>query len=110
MLGLVDNWLQPIRDVAHLYREPLLQLATDEQRLDRLCELNVLFQARRVCRTTIVQQAWQRGHALTVHAWVYRLTDGLLRDLQFCASDLETAEADFARVAGLGTIGAGLAR
>ena len=110
VLGLVDNWLQPIRDVAHLYRESLLQLATEEQRLDRLVELNVLFQARRVCRTTIVQQAWQRGHALTVHAWVYRLTDGLLRDLQFCATDLDSAEADFARVAGLGTIGAELAR
>jgi carbonic anhydrase len=110
VLGLVDNWLQPIRDVAHLYRESLLQLATEEQRLDRLCELNVLFQARRVCRTTIVQQAWQRGHSLTVHAWVYRLTDGLLRDLQFCATNLDSAEADFARVAGLGTIGAELAR
>jgi carbonic anhydrase len=110
VLGLVDNWLQPIRDVAHLYRESLLQLPTEEQRLDRLCELNVLFQARRVCRTTIVQQAWQRGHPLTVHAWVYRLTDGLLRDLQFCATDLDSAEADFARVAGLGTIGAELAR
>jgi carbonic anhydrase len=106
VLGLVDNWLQPIRDVAYLYRDSLLQLPTEEQRIDRLCELNVLFQARRVCRTTIVQQAWERGRRLTVHAWVYRLTDGLLRDLGFCATDCDTAESDFARVAGLGTIGA----
>jgi carbonic anhydrase len=105
-LGLVDNWLQPIRDVAHLYRDPLLGLPTDDARIDRLCELNVLFQARRVCRTTIVQQAWQNGRPLTVHAWVYRLTDGLLRDLGFCAADLASAEADFARAAGVGTIGA----
>ena len=105
VLGLVDNWLQPIRDVAHLYREPLLALPTEEARIDRLCELNVLFQARRVSRTTIVQQAWEQGRKLTIHAWVYRLTDGLLRDLGFCASDLASAEADFARVAGLGTIG-----
>jgi carbonic anhydrase len=104
-LGLVDNWLQSIRDIAHLYREPLYQLPTEDQRVDRLCELNVLFQARRVCRTTIVQQAWASGQKLTVHAWVYRLTDGLLRDLGFCASDLAGAEADFARVAGVGTIG-----
>lgn len=109
-LGLVDNWLQPIRDVAHLYREPLLALPTEEQRMDRLCELNVLFQARRVARTTIVQQAWERGRSLTVHAWVYRLTDGLLRDLGFCATDLAAAEADFARVAGLGTIGGEVGR
>ncbi len=104
-LGLVDNWLQPIRDIAHLYREPLMELRTDEERMDRLCELNVLFQARRVCRTTIVQQAWDNGRNLTVHAWVYRLTDGLLRDLGFCASNYASAEADFARAAGIGTIG-----
>lgn len=106
-LGLVDNWLQPIRDVAHQYRDPLRQLPGDAQRLDRLCELNVLVQARRVCRTTIVQQAWDRGQVLTVHAWVYRLTDGLLRDLGFCASNLDDAEAQFASVAGQGMIGRG---
>jgi carbonic anhydrase len=104
-LGLVDNWLQPIRDVAHLYQEPLAELPSEGARIDRLCELNVLFQARRVCRTTIVQQAWERGQSLTVHAWVYSLKDGLLRDLGFCATDLAGAEADFARAAGLGTIG-----
>ena len=106
-LGLVDNWLRPIRDLALLYREPLLRLPDDARRRDRLCELNVLFQALRVCRTTIVRQAWERGKALTVHAWVYALTDGLLRDLGFCASDLASAEADFGRVAGVGTLGAG---
>jgi carbonic anhydrase len=52
-----------------------------------------------------VQQAWAAGRALTVHAWVYRLNDGLLRDLGFCATDLAGAEADYARAAGVGTIG-----
>ena len=64
-----------------------------------------MVQARRVCRTTSVQQAWQRGQRLTVHAWVYSLNDGLLRDLGFCVSDLAGAEAEFARVAGLGFLG-----
>ena len=105
-LGLVDNWLQSVRDVAHLFRGQLLQLPDDAARRDRLCELNVLVQARRVCRTTIVQQAWQRGQALAVHAWIYGLSDGLLRDLGFCVADLATAEAVFGRVAGLGTLGA----
>jgi carbonic anhydrase len=104
-LGLVDNWLQSVRDVAHLYREQLMALPGEAERRDRLCELNVLVQARRVCRTTIVQQAWERGQQLTVHAWVYGLGDGLLRDLGFCVGDLAGAEADFARLAGLGTLG-----
>jgi len=105
-LGLVDNWLQSVRDVAHLYRDQLLALPGDGVRRDRLCELNVMVQARRVCRTTIVQQAWERRQRLTVHAWVYSLQDGLLRDLGFCVSDPAGAEAEFSRVAGLGTLGA----
>jgi carbonic anhydrase len=106
-LGLVDNWLQSVRDVAHLYRDPLRQLADDPARLDRLCELNVLVQARRLCRSTVAQQAWDRGQRLVVHAWVYSLTDGLLRDLGFCAPSLATAEEQYARAAGFGTIGMG---
>ena len=88
-----------------MYQGQLLALPSEAERRGRLCELNVLVQARRVCRTTIVQQAWERGRPLTVHAWVYGLTDGLLRDLGFCVSDLASAEGEFARVAGLGTIG-----
>jgi len=41
----------------------------------------VIEQALSVCQTTVVQDAWDRGQDLTVHSWVYRLQDGLLRDL-----------------------------
>ena len=106
-LGLVDNWLQSVRDVAHLHRESLSRLADDGARLDRLCELNVLVQARRLCRSTVVQQAWERGQRLVVHAWVYRLNDGLLRDLGFGATSLAAAEAQYARATGSGVVGPG---
>jgi carbonic anhydrase len=106
-LGLVDNWLQAVRDVAHLHRESLSLLADAGARLDRLCELNVLVQARRLCRSTIVQQAWERGQRLVVHAWVYRLTDGLLRDLGFGATSVATAEALYARAVASGGAGEG---
>jgi carbonic anhydrase len=106
-LGLVDNWLQSVRDVAHLYREPLRRLADDVARLDRLCELNVLVQARRLCRSTVVQKAWEGGQRLVVHAWVYRLTDGLLRDLGFDATSLAAAEEQYARAAAIGPSGSG---
>ena len=81
-LGLVDNWLRHVQDVASLHRASLDRL-DDEARLNRLCELNVIEQARNVCGTTIVQDAWARGQALSVHAWIYGLSDGLLRDLAF---------------------------
>ena len=53
--------------------------------MDRLCELNVIEQARNVCQTSIVWDAWNRGQPLAVHSWIYSLKDGLLRDLGFTA-------------------------
>ena len=81
-LGLIDNWLRHVQDVHRKHADELDALGY-EAREDRLCERNVLEQARNVCETTIVQDAWDRGQSLTVHAWIYRLDDGLLRDLQF---------------------------
>jgi carbonic anhydrase len=81
-LGLIDNWLRHVQDVAKQHRAELNALPPD-QRHDRLCELNVLEQARHVCETTIVQEARDRGQPLNIHAWIYGLTDGRLRDLGF---------------------------
>ena len=80
-LGLIDNWLRHVKDVVEKYEADIDALPTQETRLDRLCELNVIEQALHVCRTTIVQDAWKRGQALTVHGWVYRLQTGLLKDI-----------------------------
>ena len=81
--GLIDNWLRHVQDVATPHAAHLAGLAGTDARADRLCELNVLAQVQHVCETTIVQDAWERGQALTVHAVVYRLDDGILRDLRF---------------------------
>lgn len=80
-LGLIDNWLGHIRDVYRAHREELEAIADAEQRADRLCELNVAAQVANVCSTTIVQDAWRQGRPLTVHGWIYSISDGLLREL-----------------------------
>ena len=80
-LGLIDNWLRHVQDVIHEHEQLLAQVDDENERLDRLCELNVIEQVRNVGRTTIVQSAWQRGQELVVHGWIYGLHDGLLRDL-----------------------------
>lgn len=80
-LGLIDNWLRHIRDVHLWHREELSAIADLGARADRLAELNVEAQVANVCHTTIVQDAWRRGQAVTVHGWIYKLSDGLLRDL-----------------------------
>lgn len=86
--GLVDNWLRHVQDVRDTH-EAFLADVSVERRLDALVELNVLEQARNVCRTTIVQDAWQRGQSVTVHGWVYGLHNGLLDDLKITAARAE---------------------
>jgi len=88
-LGLIDNWLRHIRDVHAAHRDELDAIADDGARADRLCELNVAAQVANVCRTTIVQDAWRAGRPLSVHGWIYSVSDGLLRDLGLSVSKLE---------------------
>ena len=78
--GLVDNWLRPIQHVCHDHA-PVLAALEGDQRIDRLCELNVIQQVDNLRRTTVVQDAWSRGQPLDIHGWIYSVRDGLLRDL-----------------------------
>jgi len=80
-LGLVDNWLRHVQDVRWKHEKEIEGLRTEEQRHDRLCELNVIEQVVNVSQTTVVRDAWAREQPLTVHGWIYDLHDGLLRDL-----------------------------
>jgi len=83
-MGLVDNWLRHVQDVRSKHQPELDTLSNETDRHRRLCELNVIEQVMNVSRTTVVRDAWARGQSLTVHGWVYDLSDGLLRDLDVC--------------------------
>jgi carbonic anhydrase len=78
--GLIDNWLNHIRNVQRLHKEELDPL-DDHQRERRLCELNVIEQVRNVVETTIMRDAWKTGTGPEVHGWIYSLGDGLLQQL-----------------------------
>ncbi|HXT18435.1 MAG TPA: carbonate dehydratase [Gemmatimonadaceae bacterium] len=93
-LGLIDNWLRHVRDV-YLSHRALVDAAGKTAAPDRLCELNAIEQAQHICETTIVQDAWARGRPLTVHAWVYSLRDGLLRDIGFSADSASRVEVAY---------------
>jgi carbonic anhydrase len=80
-LGLVDNWLRHVQDVAGKHADLLDRLPDDGTREERLCELNVVEQVVHVARTTIVQDAWRNGQPLSLHGWIYSLHDGLVTDL-----------------------------
>ena len=84
--GLIDNWLRHIKDIERQHDDELYDLAP-QQRIDRLCELNVMTQVANVCETSIVKNAWRRNQSISVHGFIYSVKDGLLRDLGIhCAS------------------------
>jgi len=81
-IGLSDNWLRHVQDVAGKHEGELAKLKNEEARHRRLCELNVREQVRNIAECTAVQEAWERGQNLEVHGWIYDLKDGLLHDLE----------------------------
>lgn len=79
--GLIDNWLQNIKDILLLHEGALDDIEGLEAKTDRLCELNVIEQVHNVCRTTVMQDAWERGQKVSIHGWIYGVDNGLLKDL-----------------------------
>ena len=84
--GLIDNWLRHLRDIYRFHAEELNAIDDPVAKKDRLCELNVIEQVANVCNTTMVSNAWKSGQELYVHGWIYRLEDGLLRDMDVTVS------------------------
>ncbi len=92
--GLIDNWLRHVQDVAQKYTAHLACYSAEDDRINRLCELNVIAQVINAAQTTVVQAAWERGQDLAIHGWVYSLQDGLVRHLGISvASQHELDEA-----------------
>ena len=102
-IGLADNWLRHVQDVAEKHRGCVHAVSGEDARTNRLCEVNVIEQVGNVCQTTIVRDAWQRGQELTIHGWIYGLDDGLLRNLGLGVSSAGEFEPQYrAALAALG--------
>ncbi|MDG1292797.1 MAG: carbonate dehydratase [Pseudomonadales bacterium] len=78
--GLINEWLAHIKEVKQKHLAELADL-TAEQKNNRMCELNVIEQVKHVSETAAVQQAWKNGNALSIHGWIYNISDGILHDL-----------------------------
>lgn len=90
--GLVDHWLHPIREIRNSHRHELERIGNDRERLNRLCELNVIQQVKNVATDIFIHEAWERGQHLSIHGWVYSLADGLVNDLDVTVSCHAEAE------------------
>jgi carbonic anhydrase len=100
-VGLADNWICHVKDVRNKH-QAWLDTVQEARRVDALCELNVIEQARNVCQTTVVEEAWRRGQDLVVHGWFYGLYNGLLQDMKITIGRAdEVSSAYEAALAGL---------
>jgi carbonic anhydrase len=80
-LVLVNKWLAHIKDIYRLHRDEFASLPEGARQVDRLVELNVIEQVRRLSHTSIIQHAWKRAQRPVLHGWVYSLEDGLIDQL-----------------------------
>lgn len=79
--GVIDHWLEPVREVYRARRSHIDAIRNNADKINALCEFNVTAQVAGISKTTIVRDAWSRGQSLSIHGWIYGLSDGLLRDL-----------------------------
>ena len=84
--GLIDNWIRNIKDIHRYHQAEIDSLQNENDKVNLLCELNVIEQVANICHTAIVQEAWNSGQALSVHGWIYSIEDGILKDLDVCTT------------------------
>ena len=90
-LGLIDHWLSHIQDNFEKHLDEIKDLGSKEEKLDRLCEINVYAQVANTCRSPFLQKAWEGGQDISVHGLIYNLDNGQLQDLDLCISSAEEA-------------------
>jgi carbonic anhydrase len=80
-LVIINKWLKHIKDVYRFHQTELESLATEDERVHRLVELNVIEQVYNLAHTSLIQHAWKHEHRPTLHGWVYGLNDGVIKEL-----------------------------
>jgi len=88
-LGLMDNWIRNIKDLYRYHQAEIDALQNEKDKVNLLCELNVVEQVANICHTAIVQNAWSSGQELAIHGWIYSIEDGILKDLNVCKTSLD---------------------
>jgi carbonic anhydrase len=79
--GIINKWLRNIKDVYRIHREEVDTLKTNDEKVDKLIELNVKEQVMNLAKTSIVQKAWKNQHYPHLHGWVYSIDNGLIKPI-----------------------------
>jgi carbonic anhydrase len=95
-VGVADNWLRHVQDVRNKH-QVWLDTVREDDRVNALCELNVVEQALNLCSTTVVRDAWQRSQQVVIHGWFYGLHNGLLEDLTMTVDSADAVTTAYER-------------
>jgi carbonic anhydrase len=79
--GIINKWLRNIKDVHRIHERELEEISDEDERIDKLVELNVQEQVMNLAKTSIIQKAWKYENRPQLHGWVYSLKDGLLKQI-----------------------------
>ena len=93
--GLVDNWLLHVRDTVKKHSKELDVIEDDKEKLNRVCELNVIEQVVNICNTTTMEDAWTRGQEVMVHGLVYSIKDGHLHNLNMSIKSMDQVDTQY---------------
>ncbi|NEM98746.1 carbonic anhydrase [Pontibacter burrus] len=88
--GVVENWISPIRDIYIQNRQEIDALPNDQERLNKLAELNVIAQVKNICSTSVMHRAYKTVKFPTVHGWVLDIGQGLVKELELPVADWQT--------------------
>ncbi|HEX8060513.1 MAG TPA: carbonate dehydratase [Cyclobacteriaceae bacterium] len=85
--GIIDNWIRHIKDVYRLNEKELDAIKDPVERENRFIEMNVVEQVYHLCKTSIIQNSWEKRQGPYVHGWVYSIEHGLIKDLDVTFHD-----------------------
>lgn len=94
-IGIIDNWIRNIKDVFRVHKDEINALATEEEKFNKMVELNVKEQVYNLAKTSIVQNAWNNDQELHLHGWVYGLNSGYVTDLNVNFSNNKDLDSMF---------------
>jgi len=79
--GLVDNWIDHIKDVYRFNKDELDGISDFQGRARRFVELNVIEQVQDLKKTAVIKAAWAKGDMPSLHGWAYDVANGLINEL-----------------------------
>src|SRR3990172_10192291 len=85
--GAIDNLLRNLKDVYRLHNKELDGIKDHDARDRRLTQLNIVEQVYNLCKTSIIQSAWEKYKRPHVHGWVYDVSNGLIKDMNVTVRD-----------------------